>query len=140
VVGAWLQGRRQDRADRDQRRDRAAEVIAEVKALLTDMNPERLGFNARQETFDMTLAELEERWQRLRVPLLTLWGGHPSKEVRDLSREIEIAAGNTLIDGKWFVADLLRGKDHEEAHDNARLWHERATKLVNEVLEAIRKA
>jgi hypothetical protein len=140
VAGASLQGRRQDRVDRDQRRDRAAEVIAEVKALLTDLNPERLGFNAHEGTFDTSFTRLEERWQRLRVPLLTLWGGHPSKQVRDLSRDLEIAATNTLINGKWFVVDLLRGKDSEEAHENARLWHERETKLVNEVLEAIRKA
>jgi hypothetical protein len=139
AVGAWLQGRRQASSERDQRRQRAVEVVAEVKALLTDANPGRLALNANQETFEKSFAALGERWQRIRVPLLTLWGGHPSKQVRDLARELEIATANTLIQTQWLVSDVLLSRDLD-THEEAMRWHAQATDVLNRLLEAIRQA
>ena len=45
IVGLF-QGRNQERAEARQRRDRAAEVLAEVRAFLVDASPDRLGINA----------------------------------------------------------------------------------------------
>jgi hypothetical protein len=137
AVGAWLQGRRQDRTERTQRREQAAEVLAEARAFLTDASPDRLGINASQERSPQVLQELGERRERIRVPLLTLAGSHPSPTVRDLARRLEVEMANTLHMAGWFVSDLLRNRDMESARETANQHHTEALRLLDRLLDAI---
>jgi len=140
AVGAWLQGRRQDRAERTQRRERSAEVLAEARAFLTDVTPDRLGFNANEERSPQVLQELGERRERIRVPLLTLAHSHPSATVRDLATRLEIEMANTLHMAGWFITDLLRNRDVDSMRDQANQHHEEALRLLYELVEAIQQA
>jgi hypothetical protein len=140
AVGAWLQGRRQDRAERTQRRDRAAEVLAEARAFLTDVTPDRLGINTSQERSPQVLQELGERRERIRVPLLTLAHSHPSATVRDLASRLEVEMANTLTMAGWFVSDLLRNRDVDSARDTANQHHAEALRLLDQLVEAIQRA
>jgi len=42
LISAWVQGRYQQRMGRGRRRERAAEILAEARALLTDAHPDYL--------------------------------------------------------------------------------------------------
>jgi hypothetical protein len=139
AVGAWLNGVRQDRADRDRRRDQAAEILAEARALLTDGNPDRLGLNAHPAMFDHTFPELTERWQQTRVRLLTLSAGHPSKRVRVLAGQLEVAIANTLTQAQWLVGDILKNRDHTEAQRTANEANDKATRLLVQLEQAIHR-
>jgi hypothetical protein len=139
AVAAWVQGRQQRRMERDRRRERAAEILAEVQALLTDANPDRLGINANEATFERTFTAFHERWQKIRIPLLTLAANHQSKRVRDLARRLEVATANALTQAQWLVRDVLSRRDLSDTRDTANQDHAAASKLLDELLEAIRR-
>jgi hypothetical protein len=88
----------------------AAEVLAGVRAFLTDVSPDALGIGASEEQSPETLRELEDRRDRIRIPLLTLAGSHPSREVRDLAGQLEVELAATLNRTGWFIPDLLRSR------------------------------
>jgi hypothetical protein len=67
-VGAWMQGRNQQRSEQQQRRERAADVLAEVTALLEDANPVVLDHGDPEQT----LMALIQRRDKLRMELLRL--------------------------------------------------------------------
>jgi hypothetical protein len=101
------------------------------------MTPDQLGFNARKEWSRKTLRELEERRQRIRIPLLTLSGSHPSPEVRALARQLEVQLANTLHRAMYFVLDLLMHRDVESMREDANRYHEHALRLLDLLLDAI---
>jgi hypothetical protein len=136
-LGGWLQGRNQERADRRQQRERAAAVLAEVRALLTDANPERLGINANEEIFTQMFTDLNDRFQQIRIPLLTVGIGHPSEEVRGLAVALETALSNSLVSANRFVRFLL-GMRSTEFQETATRDYEEARRLVGQLGEAIR--
>jgi hypothetical protein len=142
-ISAWVQGRYQRRMERDRRRELAAEVLAAVRALLTDATPDPLGLFAHEETSQRILDALHERWQRIRVPLLTLGAGHPSrraKRVRDLARQLETATAATLAQDKWLVSDVLRHRGPSDTREAANKKHAEAVSLLGQLEEAIPRA
>lgn len=140
-IAGRIQRRNQERTEGSQRRERAAEVLAEVRAFLTDAHPDRLAFNAGEDRSEKTLTDLRERRERIRIPLLTLAGSHPFRKVRDLARRLEIAMANTLTTGHWLVSDLLQYRgDLLENREEAKRNHEEASSLLDELLEAIQEA
>lgn len=104
AIAGLFQGRNQERAEARQRRDRAAEVLAEVRAFLVDSSPDRLGFNASPEGSPEVLRELGERHDRIRIPLLTLAGSHPSPNIRRLAQQLEVEMANMLHMAGWSSA------------------------------------
>jgi hypothetical protein len=140
LVAGLFQRRNQERTERTQRRERAAEVLAEARAFLTDVTPDRLGFNASEDRSPQVLRELGERRERIRVPLLTLAGSHPSREVRDLARRLEVEMANTLHMAGWFISDLLRNRDVQSAREDANRHHTDALGLLDQLVEAIQRA
>lgn len=139
-VGSWIQVRYQHRSDRDRRRERAAEILAEARALLTEANPDRLAFNACTTTSPRTFDDLQGRWREIRVPLLTLSTVGDSKPVRDLARQLEPAMANALTRAAFLVGDLLRNRDIGDAREDANRDHTEAIGLLGQLEEAIQRA
>jgi hypothetical protein len=137
VIAGRLQGRNQERMEAGQRRDRAAEVLADVRAFLVDASPDRLGFNASPERSPEVLRELRERRERIRIPLLTLAGSHPFPHIRRLAQQLEVEMANMLHMAEWFVSDLLRNRDSRTARDQANQHHATALGLLDQLLDAI---
>jgi succinate dehydrogenase/fumarate reductase flavoprotein subunit len=137
AIAGLFQGRNQERIEARQRRDRAAEVFAEVRAFLTDASPDRLGINASPERSPEVLTELGERRERIRIPLLTLAGSHPSPHVRRLAQQLEVEMANMLHMAGWFVSDLLRNRDSRTARDQANQHHTEALCMLDQLLDAI---
>jgi hypothetical protein len=137
AIAGLFQGRNQERVEARQRRDRAAEVLAEVRAFLVDASPDRLGINASQERSPEVLRELQERRERIRIPLLTLAGSHPSSRVRRLAQQLEVEMANMLHQAGWFVSDLLRSRAPGAAREQANEHHKAALGLLDQLLDAI---
>jgi hypothetical protein len=137
AIAGRFQGRNQERMDARQRRDRAAEVLAEVRAFLVDAFPDRLGINASQERSPEVLRELGDRRERIRIPLLTLAGSHPSPHVRRLAQQLEVEMANMLVMDGWLVRELLRGADSRTYQDQASEHHTEALRLLDQLLDAI---
>jgi hypothetical protein len=96
--------------------------------------------NANPATFEQTFTGLGDRWQRTRVPLLAVGAGHPSKRVRDLARQLEVAIGNSLIQSKWLVSDILKNRAPTAGRNTANQDHADATRLLGQLEEAIHRA
>lgn len=140
-VGAWLQARHEQRRERDRRRERAAEAVGPVHLLLVDSNWQRLGLNARRETFEPTFTRLWERWDRDCGALLVLSTGHPSRQVRELADAFTAAMSQTLTSTTWYVYDLLgHAADIETPRRRAEADYQRARELLADLREAIQRA
>lgn len=137
AIAGRFQGRNQVRIDASQPRDRAAEVLAEVRAFLVDSFPDRLGFNASPERSPEVLRELRERRERIRIPLLTLADSHPSPHIHRLAQQLKAEMANMLQMAEWFVTDLLRNRDSRAARDQANQHHTAAPGLLDQLLDAI---
>jgi hypothetical protein len=140
AIAGLIQGSNQERVEAMQRREQAAEVLAEVRAYLTDATPDRLGFNASKDRSPQTLRELRQRRDQFRIPVLTLAHSHPSQEVRDLARRLDVAVANTQISGEWFISDLLgRTGDSRQAREDAISHHTEALSLLDQLLGTIHR-
>jgi hypothetical protein len=139
-VAGLFQRHNQARTEANQRRERAAEILAEARAFLTDVDPDPLGLGASDETSPQVLTELGERRERTRIPLLTMAGSHPSREVRSLARQLEVEMASTLHVTRLFISDLLRNRDVEPARENANRHHAQALGLLDQLVDAIQRA
>lgn len=112
VTTAWLQGKTQERierhrvgreqeVDRQQRRERAAEGLAEVSAILRILEMEeqsvvqRSGEEYARELHG-TLEALEARLQAASAHLLAMAIREPTSEVRRLARKLERALSDSV--------------------------------------------
>jgi hypothetical protein len=132
AIAGLLQGRNQERVEARQRRQQAAEVLAEARAFLVDASPDRIGINASQERTPEVPRELQERRERIRIPLLTLAGSHPSPHVRRLAQQLEVEMANMLHMAGFLVSDLLGRRAPGAAREQANQHHT--------VMDMLRKA
>ena len=138
-VGAWVQGRYQQRTERDRRRERAAEILAEVRALLTDANPDPLGTIVTEEWLQETFPTIRDRWLQARIPLLTIAVARPSKQVSDLARRLEEATSGTLARVGLFLFRIVRSQEFESVRLEANQMRAEAIDLLNQLEEAIQR-
>jgi hypothetical protein len=125
VAAAWLQGRSQERieqrrlrreedVERQQRRERAASVLAEVSTLLYDLRDRRSfvkrsrGESDRQRTEQLFefLDPLYEREQAANEQLILMAVREPDPEVRRLARQLAQA----MHDGIYRTSMFLIGR------------------------------
>jgi hypothetical protein len=159
VIGAWLQGRSQERieqrrihheerADRHQRRDRAAEVLAEVSELLRDAFVERtLAQYLSPESLegatglDSDRLELQQRHKAAREQLILMAIREPAPEVRRLARELEKAMDSSLHSVSYKRASRDAGEVAApilaELAAKGEQDHFKALALLDELVEAL---
>lgn len=108
-----------------------------MRAFLVDASPDRIGINASQERSPEVLRELQERRERIRIPLFALAGSHPSPDVRRLAQQLEVEMANVLHMAGYFVSDLLRSNAPGTAREQANQHHTAALGLLDQLLDAI---
>jgi hypothetical protein len=150
VIGGWLQGRNQDRLERNRRREEAAKVVASTTALLRDADPTgELAYMAHWGAVDDTLTEVQRRQKQLQQSLLVMAASTPSKTVRRLAQDLEVALAASLESTTLAVDSRLGRMDRHQhvASQGAEAWadqanpaHTDASKLLAELYDAIRKA
>jgi len=126
---------------RQHRQDRQwidAEVLADVQAFLTEIEPYRRTINLNQaEGAEAALwADLERRRDDVRRRLLVVGTGHPSRDVRMLAQRLAVEASNAAISCKHVVSDLLRNRDGNYM-DVAKKDHEVASATAVELKAAV---
>jgi hypothetical protein len=120
MAAAWFQGKSQERIEqrrlhheerieRQQRRDRAAEVLADVSELLGDsaiqrtlaeaLAPESMGAAERHYA-----DHLQPRLKAAREQLILMAIREPSPEVRRLARQLEKAVDSSLHSTSYMLA------------------------------------
>lgn len=134
-VGAWMQGRNQQRSEQQQRRERAADVLAEVTALLEDANPVVLDHGDPEQT----LMALIQRRDKLRMGLLRLATAHPAAPVRELAGRLDTLLWSSL-NAMSYVVGRLRTDGDEHRREVAKGMHGKTMEALGELIDAVQRA
>jgi hypothetical protein len=158
-VGAWLQSKSQERieqrrlhreqaVERQQRRDRAASLLAEVSSLLRDSKDQwvladTLSLKPPQveKSLRSNYHRLEDRHEAARERLLAMTISEPSPEVRRQVRELEEALDNSLRSTFYRVMSRPNGKLEipvlDQLAESGMEEHLKALRLLDDLVEAL---
>jgi hypothetical protein len=136
--------RYQERLEGQRRRERAAQVLADVTALLVDAEAIRISgtilkAQAGRETLLGSQGTLVNRHGQLRGQLLALSTGHPSPEVRALARQLESALGQYLH-SIWMTFALPQQAGLRRPVSERGREHAEVERLLQELVEAVEQA
>jgi hypothetical protein len=137
-----MAGWRRERARRREERQWAdAEIIADARQFLLDVDPVRRGLNANPSpgAEDAQWASLNQRRDQVRRRLLVLAAGHASATVRSSAEKLEPQLFTAAVQAEWHVADVIKNRDNPEHLGYARECHENAVATCAE-LERVVKA
>jgi hypothetical protein len=140
LLGAWMQGRGQDRIERYRRRERFAQVLADTTALLHETNPRRPHFRYKLSDSSAYYSAIDRRLRSIRARLLLLSVEHPDRRIGDLARRLDEALYEQdsamglfldMMELEQQPATVAKGR--AEATDR----HEEAARLLADLVKAI---
>jgi hypothetical protein len=136
-IGAWWQGRGQQRIEQDRRRQQTVEVLAEI-TVLEEIDPNRFFFKFTNEDWLKAVEPFVRRHETLRMQLLALTTCHPAAKVRDLAGRLEKRL-LASVDSTWLFLQAVSDEDgaDENLMDQAKRDHAEAQQLLAELREAI---
>ena len=128
--------RREDRLSTD------AEVIADVRQFLLDVDPVRRGVNVNiaPGAEDAQWASLNQRRDQVRRQLFFLAAGHPSLAVRSAAKKLEPQLFTAAIQAEHHVADVIKHRDNPEHLGYARECYDSAVAACAELERTIQAA
>jgi hypothetical protein len=137
-IGAWWQGRGQQRIEQNRRRQQTVEVLAEITVLLEEIDPNRFFFKFTNEDWLKAVEPFVRRHETLRMQLLALTTRHPAAKVRDLAGRLEKRL-LASVDSTWLFLQAVSDEDgaDENLMDQAKRDHAEAQQLLAELREAI---
>jgi hypothetical protein len=109
-----------------------------VRVFLTDIVPERIGFNVNPEGTPALMDSLGTRLHTLREELSVFAATDEDDQVMDRTGKLEVALYSTYHWVGWHASDLLNHRDSLNSLHQARREHFRATTLVRIVLDLVR--
>jgi hypothetical protein len=136
-------GWRRERARRREDRQWAdAEIVADARHLLHDIDPARRGLNANPapDAEDALWAGLNERRDEVRRQLLRMAAGHPSAAVQSAAGKLEVSLLTAAVQAEWLVADLIKGRDTSKQLGYAQKTYESAMAACAELESAVKAA
>jgi hypothetical protein len=137
LVGTLLQLRHQREVERDQRRERAAQVLADALALLQDLKP-TANYRADEPWRSSDIAKLKVRREELRTLLLRVAVARRSPMVRKLERELSSALDSTLTILRWIEQEAAVNESAAYTMlDEAFRQHQSAERALDDLLKAI---
>jgi hypothetical protein len=159
ATGAMFEQRREARADRKERREKAAETLVDVQQLLSDTSPAATSSlpSGDQRGLEQHAKELQQRRDSISRRLAILGVGHPSARVRDLFARLEMAMSTAVDWAADFVlaragilmrmpspelmASRAEGMEWPDSLDEAyKRSHEEATRLLDQLVKDIEQA
>jgi hypothetical protein len=134
--------RRETRLSRQARRWQDAEVVADARNLLVDIDPARRGINANPSPgAEVALWEdLTSRRDKVRRELMVLATGHSSEDVRTLAEKLEPQLFMAAVQTQWFVRYVLAGRPDSPSRTHAETSHATADATLGELDEAVQRA
>jgi hypothetical protein len=133
LVAGLFQRRNQERAEQRQRRDRAAEVLAEFTALYYDSSPSLVQDSDNPRG---ALEALFERRDKSRIPLFMIATTHPSPRVREVAGTVDLELITSL---RAMKSAQGQGDAQEEARMMAEGFHARFHDALSELIAVIRE-
>jgi hypothetical protein len=136
-------GWRHERARRREDRQWAdAEIVADARHLLHDIDPDRRGLNVNTApgAEDALWASLNQRRDEVRRRLLRMAAGHPSAEVQSAAGKLETCLFTAAVQAEWHVADVIKRRDTPEQLGYARKSYESAMAASAELESAVKAA
>jgi hypothetical protein len=135
-VGAWAQGGVQQRLERQRRRERAAEVLADVTALLEEANPWRVK-QWRRGTADDVMKTFENQHDKLQVKLVALAASQPSPRRRRLVRQLDAAVAVSLKSTRSLLEQMWDGKERTVGMDTVEHAHLEAKRVLAKLVDKL---
>jgi hypothetical protein len=137
VVGAWMQGRGQERRDRQGLRERAAELIGAACQLHLETAPDFLVTGRNKETVTKVAKELGPRHDAIRTQLwmLSIW--YPSPRVRDLALDTTEAMFHSLGASVRYAAQYFESPAANADIKEADQAYEDAATLLGKLMRAV---
>lgn len=119
-----------------------AEIVADAKKLLTDLDPQRrtLNVNPAPGAEAALWKDLNQRKDQLDRQLLLLAAGHPSQEISTAATELGLALVWSAHQTELTVQAQLANRDIVQLLDDAKKRHETAAAAVNKLAEAVKDA
>jgi hypothetical protein len=136
-------GWRRERTRRLQDRQwQDAEVVADVRQLLRDIDPMRRGANVNTApgAEDALWKSLNERRDQVCKRLLVLAAGHPSAAVQSSAAKLDADLSKAVVHCEWHIHDLLQGRDNPEQLKFAWECHENAVTASADLERAVKAA
>jgi len=139
TMASW---RRERARRREDRMSADAEVIADVRLLLHDIDPIRRGLNVNPApgAEDAQWASLNQRRDHVRRRLLAIAAGHASAAVRSSAEKLEPELFNAAVQAEWHVADVIKSRDNPEHLGYARERYDSAVAACAELERTIQAA
>jgi hypothetical protein len=112
-----MAGWRRERARHSAERQLAdAEIIADARQFLLDVDPVRRGMNVNTApgAEDAQWASLNQRRDQVRRQLFFLAAGHSSLAVRSAAKKLEPQLFTAAVQAEWHVADVIKSRDNPE--------------------------
>jgi hypothetical protein len=119
-----------------------ADVVADVRQLLTDISPERRGINLSPDKAaeSKKSAALSERSQQVDRNLLRLAAGHSNAVVAEWAHNLSGALVRAVYASEWYVRDLVAGRNNEDRLTAAQTTYTQAVEAAKELEHAVKKA
>jgi hypothetical protein len=130
--------REREAAERSERREKGAAVVAPLLSLLSDADPNRLTTTPGTQTLTL-MNELLERWSTLRDPIVVFAAGHPSRRVGEGTDRLVVAVSNAMTATHWLIHDLPESWS-KESLETARADNAEAVQLARGLLDIIRES
>ena len=128
--------REREAAERSERQEKGAAVVAPVLSLLSDADPQRLTATPGAQTLTL-MTELLDRWTALRDPIVVFAASDPSRRIGEATDRLVVAVSNALTATHWLIHDLPESWS-KESLETARADNAEAMKLARALLDLIR--
>ena len=142
LFGTWLTNRTAQQLHEAETatrtRQRGAEALAPVGALLADIDPDELAFNVRPASAD-AIRKHQEQWKELRERTLVVGTSEPIPHLAEATQRLVTAVGNAINSAAWLVNNRLKHEgDLRFDRELARCDHSRALDILDVTLSAVR--
>jgi hypothetical protein len=138
----WAGWRRERERRREERQLADAEIIADARKFLLDIDPARRGVNVSKApgAEDAQWASLNQRRDQVRRRIFFLAAGHPSLAVRSAAKKLDPQLFTASVQAEWHVADVIKGRDTAEHLPYAQERYDKAMAALAELERTVQAA
>jgi uncharacterized phage protein gp47/JayE len=119
-----------------------AEIIADARQFLFDVDPVRRGMNINTAPGAEAArwASLNQRCDQVLRQLFIVAAGHPSLAVRSAAKKLEPQPFTAAAQAEWHVADVIKGKDTAEHLRYAQERYDKAVAALADLERTVKAA
>jgi hypothetical protein len=141
AVGAWFQGRNQDRVERQRQRERAAELVGIATQLHVDTAAKRVVRQVQHTNSEHPMRALMARHDEVRTQLWTLQAWHRSPQVRAVASRLPQLMVASLESTSTYVNVCVEKDDfdQEEGLEDAMRAYDEVSRLLGDLARAVER-